>query len=172
MEVISNVEYRSTSSDEWSYESYPSTEDISECTQAVNDLACRLEEELKLARHQYFPRGSGGVLLPYGLLQRISRDILAQSESEPCGLRGCTLYLKFQPDDSTSAPTVDLNTVKLDRYTPSTFELYLTLSQATAGWNSFIPQFLKKYIRRGDVMIDSHYSLEKNKLYRSYSYSE
>jgi len=104
------------------------------------------------------------VLLPCGLLQRISQDILAMAESEPCGLRGCTLYLNFEGEQDCRR----LSTVKCDPSTASTFELYLTLKQASAGWNSFLPQFLKKITRGSTMMISTEYELNKNKLYRSY----
>ncbi|XP_065163544.1 protein charybde-like [Atheta coriaria] len=164
MEVlnISNVDYNNQEA--WSYDSDPFTDDEGECAKTINALADRLVEELKNAKRDHF--SSGEVLLPAGLLQRISRDILAEAEREPCGLRGCTLYLRFKGEEA--AREITLGTVKFDRATASTFEVTLLLKQSTAGWNFFLPQFLKKITRGGTVMIDADYKLQKNKLYRSY----
>lgn len=61
------------------------------------------------------------------------------AESEPCGLRGCSVYLNFEDENSSTL----LSVFECDTTTPSTFEVYLTIKQSTAGWNSFLPQFLK-----------------------------
>lgn len=159
MEVLpNNVDYIIPT--EWVHESYPTNEE-DDCG-AVNALSQRLEAELRSAKRTHL--SCGEVLLPCGLLQRVARDILVMADSEPCGIRGCTLYLNFEGDQDCRR----LSTVKCDQSTASTFELYLTLKQSTAGWNSFLPQFLKKITRGGTVMISSDYELNKNKLYRSY----
>lgn len=122
------------------YESNCYTEDS--CELMIKALSRRLETELREAKHTHLDCGE--VLLPCGLLQRISRDILAMAESEPCGLRGCTLYLDFEGHEECTR----LSIIKCDPTTASTFELYLTLKQAASGWNSFLPQFLKyKFIK-------------------------
>lgn len=79
------------------------------------------------------------VLLPCGLLNRISRDIVSMAESEPCGLRGLKLYMLFETTENLS---IKLGTIQYDPQTASTFELYLTLKQTASGWN-FLPQFLR-----------------------------
>lgn len=118
---------------DWYYVPYPNSED---CV-AVEALAKRLEAELRAAKHTHL--SCGEVLLPCGLLQKIAEDILELADSELCGLRGCTLYLAFEGEDDCRR----LGVVKCDPSTASTFELYLTFKQSTAGWNSFLPQFLK-----------------------------
>lgn len=115
-----------------SSEGYDSEEDA-----VVSALAKRLEEELRAAKRGHL--SCGEVLLPCGLLGRVSRDIFDQADCEPCGLRGCTLYISFDGEGGTRR----LGSTKLDPYTASTFELYLTLKQSAPGWNSFLPQFLK-----------------------------
>ncbi|KAF2898735.1 hypothetical protein ILUMI_07441 [Ignelater luminosus] len=142
------------------YDSYSASEDP--CEAAVNGLSKRLETELREAKHTHL--ACGEVLLPCGLLQRISRDIISMAESEPCGLRGCTLYLNFEGHQECRR----LSIVKCDPTTASTFELYLTLKQASGGWNSFLPQFLKNLTRGGTIVVSPAYVLSKNKLYRSY----
>lgn len=121
---------------DWVYAQYPTSEE-EDYVAAVDALSKKLEEELRAAKRTHL--SCGEVLLPCGLLQRIARDILENADSELCGLRGCTLYVSFASEEDTRR----LSTVKCDPYTASTFELYLTLKQSTAGWNSFLPQFLK-----------------------------
>ncbi|KAF5288448.1 hypothetical protein FQR65_LT02100 [Abscondita terminalis] len=142
------------------YESQCTSDD--NCELAINALSKRLETELRAAKRTNL--ACGEVLLPCGLLQRISRDILAMAESEPCGLRGCTLYLNFEGQQDCRR----LSIIKCDPMTASTFELYLTLKQASGGWNSFLPQFLKNLTRGGTIVVSPAYVLSKNKLYRSY----
>ncbi|KAB0794023.1 hypothetical protein PPYR_13643 [Photinus pyralis] len=132
------------------------------CEVAINALSKRLETELRQAKSTSL--GCCEVLLPCGLLQRISKDIIAMAESEPCGLRGCTLYLNFEGLEECRR----LSIIKCDPTTASTFELYLTLKQAPSGWNSFLPQFLRNLTRGGTIVISPAYILSKNKLYRSY----
>lgn len=123
---------------DWECAYYPASEEDG-CNAAASALSKRLEEELRAAKRGHL--SCGEVLLPCGLLQKIAEDILDLADSELCGLRGCTLFISFEgegPEDSRK-----LGTVKLDPYTASTFELYLTLKQSAPGWNSFLPQFLK-----------------------------
>ncbi|KAJ8915024.1 hypothetical protein NQ315_015999 [Exocentrus adspersus] len=102
---------------------------------AVASLARRIEAELRSAKRTHL--SCGEVLLPCGLLQRIAADIVAMAESEPCGLRGCKLYLLFE----TTRHCIRLGTVQCDVATAATFELYLTLKQSSTGWQ-FLPQFI------------------------------
>lgn len=163
MEVlpIINVDYSS----QRGYEYDPYSES-GERSAAVGLLSKRLEAELRAAKHTHL--SCGEVLLPCGLLPRIASDILAMAESEPCGLRGCTLYLSFENDQECRK----LSIVKCDPTTVSTFELYLTLKQDVTSWHSILPQFLKNLARGGTVMISSAYTLNKKKLYRSYQHTE
>ncbi|XP_060522728.1 protein charybde-like [Cylas formicarius] len=126
-------------------------------------LCHRLEQELRNAKRSHL--SCGEVLLPCGLLQRVARDIVSMAESEPCGLRGCQLFLLFDAQQGTS-PT-KIGKIVCDPETACTFELYLTLKQNSIGWN-FLPQFLRNLTRGGTVVISPAYTLIKKKLYRSY----
>lgn len=170
----------SVASDEWSYDPYtPATSPNTPSTdptdaETISALCARLECELRTAKRTHL--SCGEVLLPCDLLPRISRDIIAMAESEPCGLRGCTLFLSFEgegcrvgEDKLGKGGEVQLGEVKCDPGTASTFEVYLTLKQAgLGGWGSFLPQFIKNLARGNTVMISAAYTLRKNKLYRSY----
>lgn len=105
-------------------------------TVQVEFLSKRLEEEIRAAKKTHL--SCGEVLLPCGLLQKISEDILKISEKELCGIRGMNLYLLFEGEEDCRR----LSNFKMDPTTPSTFEVYLTFKQANAGWG-FLPQFLK-----------------------------
>lgn len=102
----------------------------------IEALSKRLEAELRTAKRTHLSVGE--VLLPNGLTRAIAQDMFQLADVEPCGLKGCTLYINFEAEELKTR----LSTIKCDPTTPSTFEVYLTLKQA-AGWNSFLPQFLK-----------------------------
>ncbi|CAH1984225.1 unnamed protein product [Acanthoscelides obtectus] len=160
MEVlpITNVKYNTNKIEdsEWEFTTeFPESEE----SPLVEALSQRLEAELRTAKRSHLSVGE--VLLPNGLTREIAERMFRLADSEPCGLRGCTLYIDFDSGDMKTK----LSTIKCDPATPSTFEVYLTLKQATAGWN-FLPQFIKK-ITRGSVMISPDYELSKKKLYRS-----
>lgn len=134
-----------------------------ECDTSVTQaLARRLEDELRAAKSAQL--ACGEVLLPSDLLPRIARDVIRMAENEPCGLRGCTLFISFEAPDMLRK----IGTIKCDPNTVSTFELYLTLKQDATSWHSLLPQFLKNLTRGGTIMISPGFTLEKKKLYRSY----
>merc|ERR1712070_289196 len=88
---------------------------------ACQALTRRLEEELRAAKSAQL--ACGEVLLPADLLPRIATDVLRLAEYEPCGLRGCTLFINFETEQECRR----IGTIKCDPNTVSTFELYLTL---------------------------------------------
>lgn len=42
------------------------------------------------------------VLLPADLLHRVSSEMIKLSEREPCGIRGCSLYINFEDETGNS----------------------------------------------------------------------
>ncbi|KAG8295662.1 protein charybde-like [Homalodisca vitripennis] len=130
---------------------------------ACQALAIRLEEQLRAAKTAQL--ACGEVLLPADLLPRAASDILQMAENEPCGLRGCTLYVNFESEQECRK----IGTIKCDPNTVSTFELFLTLRRdARSTWTSLIPQFIKNFTKGGTIMISPGFQLEKKKLYRSF----
>ncbi|XP_026470540.1 protein charybde-like [Ctenocephalides felis] len=117
------------------------------------------------------------VLLPSDLLHRAASEIVKASECEPCGVRGCTIYVEFEPSSGSNSSANNSNDKKSqkkviaclrpDESTVSTFELYLTLKQEN-GWTDRLPQFLKNLTRGGTVVISPDFTLSKTLLYRSY----
>ncbi|XP_022175708.1 protein charybde-like isoform X1 [Myzus persicae] len=137
-------------------------EDIESETSAFMALHQRLEEELRAAKRAQL--SCGEVLLPPDLLHRIAHDVLKMAESEPCGLRGCTLYLNFEGEQECRK----IGTIKCDTNTVSTFELFLTLKQNPRNTWSLIPLFIRNFTSGGTIVIDQEFTIEKRKLYRSF----
>lgn len=152
-----------------------SLEDVEE-QEARDILANMLAAELRQARARY--RSSNGqqqrapseILLPAGILQAIARDVLAAAADEPCGIRGCVVYIDF--DESNGRSNGDkkqrIGAVKCDPYTVNTFEMYLTL-RPHSSWTSKLPLFLQNLAPRSTMVISQEYSLMKRKLFRSSS---
>lgn len=144
----------------WYYDPRPHL--IEPSNSAAHFLAKMLEEEIRSAKKTHL--SAGEVLLPTGLLQRVSEDVLEVAESECYGVRGMTLHLLYEGEEDCRR----MSCLKLDPSTPSTFEVYLTFKQANAGWG-FLPQFIKKITRGNTVILSTDYEITKKKLYRPVS---
>jgi len=127
-------------------------------------LSMRLQSELRTAKSQHL--ACTEVLLPADLLHRVASEMIIMSEKEPCGIRGCTVYIEFEDEPSNTRRIASL---QVDPNTVSTFELYLTLKHDRSGWTSILPQFLKNLARSSTIMISPDFTITKNKLYRSFS---
>lgn len=112
--------------------------DDSERITSINSLCTRLQYELRGAKSRHLECTE--VLLPDDLLSKISSQIYSLSEKEPCGIKGCAIYIDFEDE---TASTRRLSSVKIDQNTLSTFELFLTIKQDYSGWHNILPQFLK-----------------------------
>jgi len=102
------------------------------------------------------------ILIPQKLTTQIAEDIIAMSESEPCGLRGCILYINIEEKTLCRR----LGETKLDRSSVPTFEMYLTLKRAIPSW---IDAFENKLLRKESVILSEVYRISKKKLYRTLS---
>ncbi|XP_063709517.1 protein charybde-like [Culicoides brevitarsis] len=131
---------------------------------ALQALTLRLQNELRVAKQRHLECTE--VLLPSDLLHRIAEEMFVMSEKEPCGIRGCSLFIEFEDEPDNTRRIASLKT---DPNTVSTFELYLTLKHDRSGWTSILPQFLKNLARGSTIMISPEYKLTKTKLYRSFS---
>uniref|UniRef100_A0A1B0FG23 Protein scylla n=1 Tax=Glossina morsitans morsitans TaxID=37546 RepID=A0A1B0FG23_GLOMM len=100
------------------------------------------------------------VSLPSDLTMRIATDIVRVSEREPCGVRGCTVFIEYEEEPNNVRRIAKL---KLDEEMVSTFEIYLTLRQDKRGWTALLPQFIKGLSRT--VTISPDYTINKRKLY-------
>ncbi|KAH8296435.1 hypothetical protein KR054_005997 [Drosophila jambulina] len=138
---------------------------------AIEELSERLLDELRAAKSRHLTCTE--VSLPCDLTPSVAREIVRVSEKEPCGIRGCTIYIEFEDEPKNSRR---IASIKVDPDTVSTFEVYLTLRQDHRGWTSLLPQFMKSLART--ITISPEYTITKNKLYsadglgarRSYSF--
>ncbi|KAH8270513.1 hypothetical protein KR018_011043, partial [Drosophila ironensis] len=168
---------KKTKSSSYHYNSYYADEEVANScideldTKAVSDLSLRLLDELRAAKSRHLTCTE--VSLPCDLTPSVAREIVRVSEKEPCGLRGCTIYIEFEDEPKNSRR---IASIKVDPDTVSTFEVYLTLRQDHRGWTSLLPQFMKSLART--ITISPEYTITKNKLYsadglgarRSYSF--
>jgi len=146
--------------------SYGTFESVLEKNQC-NDLTDQIRQALSAIQENSL---GAQILVPCGLITKISGEVMNMAHSEPCGLRGCVIYINLQGKKKCQ------KLVKLvcDPTTVATFELYLTLEEETRGWcmikrlfNSVSGCLEKKPWSSGIKMLCSGYNLEKKKLYRS-----
>ncbi|XP_045212179.1 DNA damage-inducible transcript 4-like protein [Mercenaria mercenaria] len=130
-------------------------------------FAKHIEDGLKEAREKHL---KCEILIPCGLTMRIARDILIMSESEPCGVRGCSLTIHLQEKSKCS----ELVKVQYDPSTVSTFEIHLTLQEDTRHFVSVRKMMMQltgcfkhSTYRSTPKMLCQAYKLEKQKLYRA-----
>lgn len=138
------------------------TEDVCYCEDIdagmVNDLSLRLLAELRAAKQKHL--SCTEVSIPCDLTTRIAAEIIRLSDKEPCGLRGCTIYIEFEDEPHNSRR---IATLKINPEAISTFEIYLTLRQDHRGWTALLPQFMKQLSRT--ITISPEFTISKNKLY-------
>lgn len=152
-------------------------------------LAKHLECVLRDAREKIFI-GCAQVLMPTTLPSQLAADIMGMADCEPCGIRGCTLYIELEDDSrlplvetssTTTTPTTtttsgggrganrhQLGRVIMSHETVPTFEIRLTLRRSPAGWfaASFGLSRLLKNLGRDSLVISDTYCLRKKRLYR------
>lgn len=80
--------------------------DITTLTTTINNdttiqaLSTRLQSELRAAKSRHL--SCTEVLLPADLLQRVANEMVLMSEKEPCGIRGCSLFIEFEEEPSNT----------------------------------------------------------------------
>ncbi len=107
------------------------------------------------------------VLVPEKLTRRIAREVLRLASCEPCGLRGCVLYVHLELDKGCKR----LERIVYDATVVPTFELTLVFKQDGTAWPSlrdfffmgtcFAPTF------RHALKLSPGFRLVKKKLYSS-----
>ncbi|KAF7669013.1 hypothetical protein LDENG_00264080 [Lucifuga dentata] len=107
------------------------------------------------------------VLVPEKLTRRIAREVLRLASGEPCGLRGCILYVHLELDKGCKR----LERIVYDATVVPTFELTLVFKQDGSAWPSlrdfffmgtcFAPGF------RHALKLSPGFRLVKKKLYSS-----
>lgn len=66
----------------------------------VAALSLRLQAELRAAKSRHL--SCTEVLLPPELLERVAAEMVSMSEKEPCGIRGCSVFIEFEDEPSNS----------------------------------------------------------------------
>ncbi|XP_060063339.1 DNA damage-inducible transcript 4-like protein [Ylistrum balloti] len=129
------------------------------------DLVILIKHALSSVRDDKF---GYEMMIPCGLVMRIARDIITLARKEPCGLRGCVLFINLEDKSKCQ----NLAKLDCDPTTVSTFELYLTLKEDTRGWCKLkkffisLSGYLDKKKSLDLKLLCSGYGLEKKKLYR------
>lgn len=107
------------------------------------------------------------VLVPEKLTRRVAREVLRLASCEPCGLRGCVLYVLLEQDEGWR----QLERIACDASVVPTFELTLVFKQDGAAWPS-----LRDFLLMGScfapalrrvLKLSPGYRLVKKKLYSS-----
>lgn len=131
-----------------------------------HQLMQRLQETLRTVRDEQL---KCEILVPCGLIKKVTQDVIHLSYNEPCGLRGCTLFINLEEKNQCKR----LAKLSYDPQTVSTFELHLTLKEETRRWCFFKKLFISlsgcmKEVTRNSSwkLLCSSYQLEKKKLYR------
>lgn len=60
----------------------------------------RLQGELRSAKSRHL--ACTEVLLPADLLHRVAGEMVRMSEKEPCGIRGCSVFIEFEDEPGNS----------------------------------------------------------------------
>lgn len=63
-------------------------------------LAGRLQSELRAAKSRHL--ACTEVLLPSTLLNHVASEMVSMAELEPCGIRGCCVYIEFEDEPGNS----------------------------------------------------------------------
>ncbi|KAK7909699.1 hypothetical protein WMY93_014383 [Mugilogobius chulae] len=140
------------------------TTDVTEdraCQQLAKMFETSLSQSKKTALH------CSSVLVPEQLTWRIAREVLRLASCEPCGLRGCVLYVHLELDKGVKR----LDRIVYDASVVPTFELTLVFKQDNTAWPSlrdflfmgtcFAPSF------RHALKLSPGFRLVKKKLYSS-----
>ncbi|RWS14929.1 protein charybde-like protein [Dinothrombium tinctorium] len=141
--------------------------DVINLADSDNDsLAALIAENLEIVLREAKLRtlGSCRFLMPSNLSQQVAEDIIGMSESEPCGLRGCLLYIIYEDKEKCCRMTA----VKFgDRTIVPTFEMYLYLKRKRDTWRNLVPNLILSHLLGDSIIISDAYKLSKKKLYRS-----
>lgn len=135
----------------------------------ANGLLCELKQKLTAAIEERARDGSGilhqrSLQFPNNLLGEIASHVIQEASLEPCGLKGCLIFIYFEGENDCQY----LNTLRCDPATHPTFELTLTLRQNQAKSRaSWIPDIVKRnFSAMPNVMVSTSYRLVKRRKYR------
>ena len=159
-------EYSSLSSDTIiisSPDPLPSYLEIADAEFARQQIAEQIELAIKRAKTSTL--SCLEVLIPLNLTSQVAQDVLSSSETEPCGLRGCILYISLENEHKELQRIAVIRPAGCNAV--ATFELFLTLKQANTGWLASVSTKVLKTLGRKSIVINESYQLSKKKLFRS-----
>ncbi|XP_050696407.1 protein charybde-like [Eriocheir sinensis] len=112
----------------------------------------RVEEEIKLNTHN-------SIVYPPHLLDQVAEHVLELSKDEPCGLRGCVLFVVYQDPELGEQ---QLAKMKADRNMPSTHLLVLKLKADPTSWYTKMARIFRSLGKRKMVVSPKYELLKKN----------
>ena len=144
------------------------TFDEMECPDAskCGDVAFSVQRELRAAQDAKL---QSQLMLPKDLIGRLTHDVISMAQCEPCGVRGCVMYLNIERK-GTSVP---LGGVTFEPNCVATFELDLTLIEEKTAWSGFLRLLRTVFMPcsgpryRSKIFISPGYRIVKKKLYKS-----
>ncbi|KAK2722106.1 DNA damage-inducible transcript 4-like protein [Artemia franciscana] len=105
------------------------------------------------------------LLVPDRTVERISSSIWDVSQTEPCGLKGCIIYINVKK--LSDYRKQKLVRISFDRYTVATFEVHITLKVDTNHWLKYVPEFLMNWTNsKNALFVQEEYELQIKKLFR------
>lgn len=141
----------------------PSYLEIADADFARQQIAEQIELAIKRAKTSTL--SCLEVLIPLNLTSQVAQDVLSSSETEPCGLRGCILYISLENEHKELQRIAVIRPAGCNAV--ATFELFLTLKQANTGWLASVSTKVWKTLGRKSIVINESYQLSKKKLFRS-----
>ncbi|KAM9329701.1 DNA damage-inducible transcript 4-like protein [Gastrophryne carolinensis] len=107
------------------------------------------------------------VLVPRELTTRVAHEALKLSHNEPCGLRGCIIYVNLEGTNKQ----VPLDTMVYDCTVEPTFELKLVLKQESQGWDYLRDLLVNRTcfpnLFRSIIKLSPKFQITKRRLYFS-----
>ncbi|KAM4053787.1 DNA damage-inducible transcript 4-like protein [Anomaloglossus baeobatrachus] len=107
------------------------------------------------------------VLVPKELTTKVAQEALKLSLNEPCGLRGCIIYVYLENNSKQEA----LDTLVYDCSVEPTFELKLVLKQDTQGWDYLRDLLITRtcfpQLFRSVIKLSPKFHISKSRLYFS-----
>jgi len=163
---------------EYKYEVTDSSQSLDFCPQFIEEerLATLLNLLIRTLKKQVVNRcskvlelGSEKMLeISTETLSSIASQIVILAEREPYGVRGGTLVVMFGPPlSSPNSKSEKIGKFPLDPSVVSTYELHLTLRPIEQVRLKLINLVRRFQGKKGKVVVDEKFTLEKKKLFRS-----
>ncbi|XP_029452961.1 DNA damage-inducible transcript 4-like protein [Rhinatrema bivittatum] len=119
-----------------------------------------------LAKSKQTKLNCSKVLVPAKLTKRIAQEVVRLSSTEPCGLRGCVIFVNLEINNTCEK----LDRIVYDSSVVPTFELTLVLKQEGHSWPTFRDFFIGTCFASGFrrvLKLSPAFWLLKRKLYSS-----